>query len=95
MVLLLWRTLGRLNANTMRGYGQIALAGGVMAATMAAAQQLLAGFYGPGPGQALLFTTLVALPGVAVYGLLLWRMRLPELALLAGALRQRLGSARR
>lgn len=95
MVLLLWRTLGRLNANTLRGYGQIALAGGVMAATMAAAQQLLAGFYGTGLGQALLFTILVALPGVAIYGLLLWRMRLPEMALLAGALRQRLGSARR
>jgi len=94
MVLLLWRTLGRLHAGTRRGYAQIALAGGGMALTMAGAMALLGDIYGAGFGQALLFTALVAAPGVAVYALLLWRLRLPELALLAGALQQRLRGKR-
>jgi putative peptidoglycan lipid II flippase len=92
MVLLLWRTLGRLNADTLRGYGQIALAGGGMALTMAGAMAAFDGINGAGVGQALLFTALVAAPGVAIYALLLWQMRLPEMALLAGVLQQRFRS---
>lgn len=89
MVLLLWRTLGRLQAGTRRGYGQIAAAGGVMALVMVAAAALLGGVNGPGFGRTLLFTALVAGAGAASYAFILWRLGLPEVGLLLAALARR------
>ena len=89
MVLLLWRTLGRLQAGTRRAYGQIAAAGAAMALVMVAAGALLGGVNGPGFGRTLLYTALVAAAGAASYASILWRLGLPETGLLLAALVRR------
>jgi len=90
MVLLLWRVVGRLGADTLRGFATIVLAGGAMAVVTYAATTLLSGRL---PVNALGTLTTVSLAGGAgtiAYSAILLASKLPEATTLAQTIRARL-----
>lgn len=95
MVLLLWRVVGRLHADTLAGFAVIALAGGGMAAATYAIAALLAGRLADGAFGALALVLLAGGAGAMVYAAILMAFRLSEAQMLAGAIRARLPMRRR
>lgn len=87
MVLLLWRMVGRLRADTLAGFTVIALAGGVMAAATYATLALLAGRLPAGAPGALMVVALAGGVGISVYFAMLMVFRLSEAQTLAGVIR--------
>lgn len=94
MVFLLWRVVGRLEAQTLAGFALISLAGGAMAGAMYGMTFLLAGWTSAGAGAALLTVGITGSVGLAVYGGMLRAFRLSEAQSLAAAVRSRLALLR-
>jgi putative peptidoglycan lipid II flippase len=94
MIFLLWRVVGRLGAQTLAGFAVILLAGGAMAGTMYGMTVLLAGRMPGGTGGALLTVIGTGGVGLAVYGGMLWALRLSEAQSLAAAFRSKIKSMR-
>jgi putative peptidoglycan lipid II flippase len=90
MVLLLWRVVGRLRANTLAGFAVIAAAGGGMAAATYGAAALLTGRLPDGAFGALALVTLAGGAGIIAYAAILMAFRLSEARALAGVVRARL-----
>lgn len=90
MVLLLWRVVGRLGAQTLRGFAVITLAGGVMAGAIYLAAFWVADWAPSGTMGALTVVTLAGGLGMAVYSATIFVLRLPEAKLLASTIRTRL-----
>lgn len=95
MVLLLWRVVGRLRANTLAGFAVIAAAGGGMAAATYGTAALLTERLPDGAFGALALVTLAGSAGIIVYAAMLMALRLPEARALAEAIRGRLPLHRR
>ena len=95
MIFLLWRVVGRLGAETWRGFLVVALASAVMAAVIYGSALLLAPRLPAGAFGALLLIAMSGSAGVAVYATLLALLRLPEAHSVAATLRGRLLPRRR
>jgi putative peptidoglycan lipid II flippase len=89
MVLLLWRVVGRLGADTLRGFATIALAGGAMAAMTFSATSLFTDLLPANTFGALAMITAAGGAGIAAYASILLALRLPEAIVFASALRTR------
>ena len=94
MVFLLWRVVGRLGAETWRGFLTVALAGGAMALVIYAAAALVAPWLPGGALGALLLVVLAGGAGFATYAALLAALRLPDARSLATAVQSRLARGR-
>ncbi|MBK8800301.1 MAG: polysaccharide biosynthesis C-terminal domain-containing protein [Anaerolineales bacterium] len=83
MVLLLWRVVGRLRADTLRGFAAIALAGGVMAGVIYLVAPPLSSALPAGALGTLALVSLAGGAGIVVYAAILFAMRFPETQALA------------
>lgn len=90
MVFLLWRVVGRLGAQTGRGFLVVALAGGVMALVIYGAAALVAPWLPDGALGALLMVMVAGGAGFATYAGVLAALKLPEARSVAGAVQSRL-----
>jgi putative peptidoglycan lipid II flippase len=90
MVLLLWRVVGRLGANTLRGFAIIALAGAGMATATYLVSAPLSDLLPIGAPGTLALIWLSSSAGIAIYFAILLAWRLPEANALVNAVRVRL-----
>lgn len=90
MVLLLWRVVGGLRADTLRGFAAIALAGGAMAAVISSATALFAGPLPANTFGALALVIVAGGFGLLAYTSILFAVKLPEATMLATTIRARL-----
>ena len=95
MVFLLWRVVGRLGAETWRGFLVVALAGGVMALVIYGAAAMIAPLLPGGAIGALLLVVLAGGAGFVTYAGLLAALKLPEARSIAGALQSRVVRGRK
>jgi len=95
MVFLLWRVVGRLGAETWRGFLVVALAGGVMALVIYGAAALVAPRLPDGAIGALLLVVLAGGAGFATYAGVLTALKLPEARSVAGAVQSRVARGRK
>jgi putative peptidoglycan lipid II flippase len=91
MVFLLWRTVGRLGADTLRGFVQIALAAVLMSAVTWVSYALLARLDWQGLAGEVALVALASTAGMAVFAATLAWGGLPEITMLVDGMRRKLG----
>lgn len=94
MVFLLWRVVGRLGAETWRGFLVVALAGGIMALVIYGAAALVAPWLPDGAIGVMLLVVLAGGGGFATYAGVLTALKLPEARSVAGAVQSRVARGR-
>ena len=95
MGFLLWRVVGRLGAETWRGFLAVALAGGAMALGTVGAAALVVPWLPSGATGTLLRVVLLGSAGFVIYAVLLAALKLPEARSAAAALHHRFAFGRR
>lgn len=91
MAVLLWGTVGRLGASTVRGFLQVVIAAAMMGAVVYGVMAVAAGRLPLGLAGNLLLLVLAGGAGIAVYALLLLAFRMPEARQLLTTVQSRLG----